>query len=55
MEEKKTAEIIIDKRNELGRYNSVEDIMLVQGIVSKTYEKYISTYLYKLIRNKHYV
>ena len=29
---KKTAEIIIDKRNELGRYNSVEDIILVPGI-----------------------
>ena len=35
---KKTAENIIYKRNKLGRYNSVEDIMLVPGIWSKTYE-----------------
>ena len=37
--EKKTAEKIINKRNELGRYNSVEDIMLIPGIGSQTYEK----------------
>ena len=36
---KKTAENIIYKRYKLGRYNSVEDIMLVPGIWSKTYEK----------------
>ena len=29
---KKTAENIIYKRNKLGRYNSVEDIILVPGI-----------------------
>ena len=29
---KKTAEKIINKRNELGRYNSMEDIMLVPGV-----------------------
>ena len=34
----KTAENIIYNRNKLGRYNSVEDIMLVPGIWSKTYE-----------------
>ena len=36
---KKTAEKIINKQNKLCRYNSVEDIMLVPGIWSKTYEK----------------
>ena len=51
---KKIAEKIINKRNELGRYNSVKDNMLVPGIGSKTYEKNIFTYSYKLIRNKHY-
>ena len=35
----KTAEKIINKRNELGRFNSVEDLMLVPGIGSKTLEK----------------
>ena len=35
----KTAEKIIFKRNELGRFNSEEDIMLVPGIGSKTFEK----------------
>ena len=35
----KTAEKIIIKRNELGRFNSEEDIMLVPGIGSKTFEK----------------
>ena len=34
-----TAEKIIIKRNELGRFNSEEDIMLVPGIGSKTFEK----------------
>ena len=34
----KTAEKIIIKRNELGRFNSKEDIMLVPGIGSKTFE-----------------
>ena len=36
---KKTAEKIINKRNELGSFNSVEDLMLVPGIGSKTLEK----------------
>jgi len=35
----KTAEKIINKRNELGRYNALEEIMLVAGIGRKTYEK----------------
>ena len=35
----KTAEKIINKRNELGSFNSVEDLMLVPGIASKTLEK----------------
>ena len=35
----KTAEKIINKRNELGRFNSVEDLMLVPGLGSKTLEK----------------
>ena len=35
----KTAEKIIIKRNELSRFNSEEDIMLVPGIGSKTFEK----------------
>jgi len=35
----KTAEKIINKRNELGRFNSVEDLMLVLGIGNKTLEK----------------
>ena len=35
----KTAEKIIIKRNELGRFNSEEDIMLVPGIGSKTVER----------------
>ena len=35
----KTAEKIIIKRNELGRFNSIEDIMLAPGIGSKTFEK----------------
>ena len=35
----KTAEKIINKRNELGSFNSVEDLMLVPGIGSKTLEK----------------
>ena len=33
----KTAEKIIIKRNELGRFNSEEDIILVPGIGSKTF------------------
>ena len=40
----KTAEKIIIKRNELGRFNSEEDIMLVPGIGSKTCEK-LSTHI----------
>ena len=35
----KTAEKIINKRNELGSFNSVEDLMLVPGIGSNTLEK----------------
>ena len=35
----KTAEKIINKRNELGSFNSVEDLHLVPGIGSKTLEK----------------
>jgi len=35
----KAAEKIINKRNELGSFNSVEDLMLVPGIGSKTLEK----------------
>ena len=35
----KTAEKIINKRNELGSFNSVEDLMLVPGIGRKTLEK----------------
>ena len=35
----KTAEKIIIKRNELGRFNSEEDIILVPGIGSKTFER----------------
>jgi len=42
---KKTAENIIYKRNKLGRYNSVEDILLVPGIWSKTYEKYLHLFV----------
>ncbi len=38
----KTAEKIINKRNELGRYNALEEIMLVPGIGRKTYEKILS-------------
>ena len=35
----KTAEKIINKRNELGSFNSVEDLMLVPRIGGKTLEK----------------
>ena len=35
----KTAEKIINKRNESGSFSSVEDLMLVPGIGSKTLEK----------------
>ena len=35
----KTAEKIINKRNELGSFNSVEDLMLNPGIGNKTLEK----------------
>ena len=35
----KTAEKIINKRNELGSFNSVEDLKLIPGIGSKTLEK----------------
>ena len=33
----KTAEKIINKRNELGEFNTLEDLMLVSGIGSKTF------------------
>ena len=42
---KKTAEKIINKRNELGRYNLGEDIMLIPGIGSKTYKKYLHLFV----------
>ena len=38
----KTAEKIINKRNELGEFNTLEDLMLVPGIGSKTFEKLLS-------------
>ena len=38
----KTAEKIINKRNELGEFNALEDLMLVPGIGSKTFEKLLS-------------
>ena len=50
----KTAEKIINKRIELGEFNTLEDIMLVPGIGSKTYEKIIILYSNKLIRKNGY-
>ena len=38
----KTAEKIINKRNELGEFNALEDLMLVSGIGNKTFEKLLS-------------
>lgn len=38
----KTAEKIINKRNELGEFNALEDLMLVPGIGNKTFEKLLS-------------
>ena len=38
----KTAEKIINKRNELGEFNTLEDLMLVSGIGSKTFKKLLS-------------
>ena len=38
----KTAERIINKRNELGEFNTLEDLMLVPGIGNKTFEKLLS-------------
>jgi len=35
----KTAEKIINKRNELGAFNVLEDLLLVPGIGQKTFEK----------------
>ena len=35
----RTAEKIINKRNELGEFNTLEDLMLVQGIGNKTLKK----------------
>ena len=40
----KTAEKIINKRNELGEFNTLEDLMLVPGIGIKTFEK-LSSYI----------
>ena len=40
----KTAEKIINKRNELGEFNALEDLMLVPGIGNKTFEK-LSSYI----------
>ena len=38
----KTAVKIINKRNELGEFNTLEDLMLVPGIGSKMFEKLLS-------------
>ena len=38
----KKAEKIINKGKELGRYNSVDNIMMVPGIGSKAYEELLS-------------
>ena len=38
----KTAEKIINKRNELGEFNTLEDLMLAPGIRSKAFEKLLS-------------
>ena len=38
----KTAEKIINKRNELGEFNTLEYLMLVPEISSKTFEKLLS-------------
>jgi len=38
----KTAEKIINKCNELGEFNTLEDLMLVPGIGNKTFEKLLS-------------
>ena len=38
----KTAEKIINKRNELGEFNALEDLMLVPRIGNKTFEKLLS-------------
>ena len=35
----KTAEKIINKRNELGEFNALKDLMLVPGIGNKTFDK----------------
>ena len=40
----KTAEKIINKRNELGSFNSVEDLMLVPGIWQQNFRKIITKY-----------
>ena len=40
----KTAEKIINKRNELGAFSLLEDLMLVHGIGQKTFEK-LSPYI----------
>ena len=50
----KTAEKIINKRNELGEFNTLEDLMLVSGIGSKTFYKIIILYSNKLIRKNKY-
>ena len=38
----KTTKKIINKRNELGEFNALEDLMLVPGISNKTFEKLLS-------------
>ena len=38
----KTAEKIINKRSELGEFNTFEDLMLLPGICNKTFEKLLS-------------
>ena len=50
----KTAEKIINIRNELGEFNTLEDLMLVSGIGSKTFYQIIILYSNKLIRNNKY-
>ena len=40
--EKRLLKKIINKRNELGEFNALEDLMLVPGICNKTFEKLLS-------------
>ncbi len=36
----KTAQKIVEKRNELGGFNNIEDVLKVSGIGEKTFEKF---------------